>query len=132
MITAFVISVTTLVVYFSLAARIHSNMLLICAGHSFTVDLAFTALISVMAGITGSLTGLMISALTGLLISLSLFTIKWYYGSARIVRKLDPETNSKTWKLGLNVYKPTKQAPKIIQNLLNKIGAVQENKVAFA
>lgn len=132
MITAIVISVVTLFVYVSLVARISPKMLLLCAGHSFTVDLLFTAVISIMAGITGSLTGLMISSLTGLCISLFLFALKWYYGSARLVRKLDSETGKKTWKLGINVYKPTKKVPSFLKNLLSKIGSVQEEERAFA
>ena len=119
MIEVVVISAITVCVYFTLAFRIHSLAPKLAAGHSFWVDLLFTGMIALFAGATGSLTALMISSVTGLFISLSLFGMKWYYGSAKITRKLNAN-GKKSWKLGVVYYPPTKQLPAFLSNLLNK------------
>ena len=111
MIEVVVISAITVIVYFTLAFRIHKLAPKIIAGHSFWVDLLFTAVIAAFAGMTGSLTAMMISSVTGLFISLTLFGMKWYYGSARLVRKVNTETGKKTWKLGIQEFPPTKKLP---------------------
>ena len=111
MIEVVVISAITCIVYFTLAFRIHKLAPKIIAGHSFWVDLLFTAVIAAFAGMTGSLTAMMISSVTGLFISLTLFGMKWYYGSARLVRKVNAETGKKTWKLGIQEFPPTKKLP---------------------
>ena len=121
MIEVVVISAITVVVYFTLFARIHHLAPKLAAGHSFWVDLLFTGMIALFAGATGSLTALMISSVTGLFISLSLFGMKWYYGSAKIVRKIDSETGKKTWKLGVEQYAPTKKVPSFIAKALNTV-----------
>ena len=120
MIEVVVISAITVCVYFTLAFRVHSLAPKLAAGHSFWVDLLFTGMIALFAGATGSLTALMISSVTGLFISLSLFGMKWYYGSAKFVRKPNPKTGKKSWKLGIEHYAPTKQLPVFLSNLLNK------------
>lgn len=114
MVTVVSISAITVFVYFTLAFRIHPDAALLAAGHSFWVDLLFTGVIAAFAGITGSLTAMMISAVTGLFISLSLFGMKWYYGSARFVRKINPVTGKKTWKFGVEHFAPTKELPKFV------------------
>ena len=119
MIEVVVISAITCIVYFTLAFRVHTLAPKLAAGHSFWVDLLFTGMIALFAGATGSLTALMISSVTGLFISLSLFGMKWYYGSAKIVRKLNAN-GKKSWKLGVVHYPPTKQLPVFLSNLLNK------------
>ena len=121
MIEVVVISAITVCVYFTLFARIHHLAPKLAAGHSFWVDLLFTGLIAGFAAATGSLTALMISSVTGLFISLSLFGMKWYYGSAKIVRKIDSETGKKTWKLGVEQYAPTKKVPSFIAKVLNTV-----------
>ena len=121
MIEVVVISAITVVVYFTLGFRIHRLAPKLAAGHSFWVDLLFTGMIALFAGATGSLTALMISSVTGLFISLSLFAMKWYYGSAKIVRKIDSETGKKTWKLGVKQYAPTKKVPSFIAKVLNTV-----------
>lgn len=113
------ISAITVFVYFTLAFRIHPDAALLAAGHSFWVDLLFTGVIAAFAGITGSLTAMMISAVTGLFISLSLFGMKWYYGSAKFVRKINPKTGKKTWKFGVEHYAPTKELPKFVVLIKN-------------
>lgn len=119
MVEVVVISAITVVVYFTLAFRVHSLAPKLAAGHSFWVDLLFTGMIALFAGATGSLTALMISSVTGLFISFSLFGMKWYYGSAKITRKLNTN-GKKSWKLGVVHYPPTKQLPAFLSNLLNK------------
>ena len=121
MIEVVVISAITVCVYFTLFARIHHLAPKLAAGHSFWVDLLFTGLIAGFAAATGSLTALMISSVTGLFISLSLFGMKWYYGSAKFVRKINPETGKKTWKLGVKQYAPTKKVPSFIAKVLNTV-----------
>lgn len=116
-----VISAITVIVYFTLFTRIHRLAPKIAAGHSFWIDLLFTGMIAAFAGATGSLTALMISSVTGLFISLSLFGMKWYFGSAKIVRKINPKTGKKSWKLGVQEYGPTKKLPSVLQSCLNMI-----------
>ena len=121
MIEVVVISAITVLVYFTLFARIHHLAPKLAAGHSFWVDLLFTGMIALFAGATGSLTALMISSVTGLFISLSLFAMKWYYGSAKFVRKVNPKTGKKTWKFGVEHYAPTKQLPSFITKVLSMV-----------
>lgn len=117
MTTVIAISAITVFVYYSLAFRIHPNTAFLAAGHSFWVDLFFTGVIAAFAGITGSLTAMMISSVTGLFISLSLFGMKWYYGSAKFVRKINPVTGKKTWKFGVQHFAPTKKLPSFLQSI---------------
>lgn len=121
MIEVVVISAITVFVYFTLAFRIHRLAPKLAAGHSFWVDLLFTGMIALFAGATGSLTALMISSVTGLIISLSLFVMKWYYGSAKFVRKVNPKTGKKSWKIGVEHYAPTKQVPSFITKVLSMV-----------
>lgn len=121
MVEVVVISAITVIVYFTLFARIHRLAPKLAAGHSFWVDLLFTGMIALFAGATGSLTALMISSVTGLFISLSLFGMKWYYGSAKFVRKVNPKTGKKTWKFGVEHYAPTKQVPSFITKVLSMV-----------
>ena len=121
MIEVVVISAITVLVYFTLFARIHHLAPKLAAGHSFWVDLLFTGMIALFAGATGSLTALMISSVTGLFISLSLFAMKWYYGSAKFVRKVNPKTGKKSWKFGVEHYAPTKQLPSFITKVLSMV-----------
>ena len=117
MIEVVVISAITVLVYFTLFARIHHLAPKLAAGHSFWVDLLFTGMIALFAGATGSLTALMISSVTGLFISLSLFGMKWYYGSAKFVRKTNAVTGKKTWKFGVQHFAPTKKVPAFLQTI---------------
>lgn len=117
--TVICISAITVFVYYTLAFRIHPNAARLAAGHSFWVDLIFTGVIAAFAGLTGSLTALMISSVTGLFISLSLFGMKWYYGSAKFIRKISPTTGKKTFKLGVQHYPPTKPMPVIVTKIQN-------------
>ena len=119
MIEVVVISAITVCVYFTLAFRVHSLAPKLAAGHSFWVDLLFTGMIALFAGATGSLTALMISSVTGLFISLSLYGMKWYYGSAKFVRKVNPKTGKKGWKIGVEHYDPTKKLPTFITKTLS-------------
>lgn len=124
MLTVITISAITVFVYYTLAFRIHQNAAKLAAGHSFWVDLIFTGIIAGFAAATGSLTALMISSVTGLFVSLSLFGMKWYYGSAKLSRKVNTVTGKKSWKLGVTHYAPTKQLPNFvvsIKNLFNKV-----------
>ena len=121
MIEVVVISAVTVCVYFTLFARIHHLAPKIAAGHSFWIDLLFTGVIAAFAGATGSLTAMMISSVTGLFISLTLYGMKWYFGSAKIVRKINPKTGKKGWKLGVQEYGPTKKLPVIIQSSIDLI-----------
>jgi len=121
MVEVVVISAITVVVYFTLAFRIHHLVPKLAAGHSFWVDLLFTGMIALFAGATGSLTALMISSVTGLFISLSLFAMKWYHGSAKFVRKVNPKTGKKSWKFGVEHYAPTKQVPSFITKVLSMV-----------
>ena len=120
MVTVVVISAITVFVYFTLAFRIHKKAPKIIAGHSFWVDLLFTFVIATFAAVTGSLTAMMISSVTGLFISLSLFGMKWYYGSSKICRQIDPKTGKKTWKLGVQDFPPTKKLPNWIVAIRDK------------
>lgn len=120
MIEVVVISAITVVVYFTLFARVHRLAPKLAAGHSFWVDLLFTGMIALFAGATGSLTALMISSVTGLFISFSLFGMKWYYGSAKFVRKLNKH-GKKSWKIGVEEYPPTKTLPTFLSNAFNKM-----------
>lgn len=117
MTTVIAISAITVFVYYSLAFRIHPNTAFLAAGHSFWVDLFFTGVIAAFAGITGSLTAMMISSVTGLFISLSLFGMKWYYGSAKFYRKPNPVTGKKSWKFGVKHYAPTKKLPALLMSI---------------
>ena len=121
MVEVVVISAITVVVYFTLAFRVHRLAPKLAAGHSFWVDLLFTGMIALFAGATGSLTALMISSVTGLFISLSLFGMKWYYGSAKFVRKVNPKTGKKSWKFGVEHYAPTKEVPSFITKVLSMV-----------
>ncbi len=60
MIEVVVISAITVLVYFTLFARIHHLAPKLAAVHSFWVDLLFTGMIALFAVATGSLTALMI------------------------------------------------------------------------
>lgn len=120
MIEVVVISAITVCVYFTLAFRIHKMAPKIIAGHSFWVDLLFTAVIAAFAGLTGSLTAMMISSVTGLFISLTLFGMNWYYGSARLVRKVNAKTGKKSWKLGVQEFPPTKKLPNWMTSTISK------------
>lgn len=82
--TALLVSTINLVVYGTLVQRIHPDALKICAKYSFFVDLVFTGVIAGLAVATGSLTALIISSITGLFISLSLYLVKWYVGTAKV------------------------------------------------
>lgn len=130
--TVICISAITVFVYYTLAFRIHKNAAKLAAGHSFWVDLMFTGLIAGFAAATGSLTALMISSVTGLFISLSLFGMKWYYGSAKIVRKINPETGKKTWKFGVQQYAPTKELPKFLTSIKNLFKKTSNTKLVTA
>jgi Na+/H+ antiporter NhaA len=120
------ISAITVFVYATLCTRIHKNVIYLAAGHSFWVDLLFTGVIAIFAGVTGSLTAMMISSVTGLLISVGLFGLKWYHGSARFVRKINPTTGKKTFKIGVEFMPPTKEVPQFIQTIISykqKVGS---------
>lgn len=129
MIEVVVISAITVCVYFTLAFRIHKMAPKIIAGHSFWVDLLFTAVIAAFAGLTGSLTAMMISSVTGLFISLTLFGMNWYYGSARLVRKVNAKTGKKSWKLGVQEFPPTKKLPNWMTSIISKFKS-QSNLIA--
>ena len=130
MIEVVVISAITCIVYFTLAFRVHSLAPKLAAGHSFWVDLLFTGMIALFAGATGSLTALMISSVTGLFISLSLYGMKWYYGSAKFVRKVNPKTGKKGWKIGVEHYDPTKKLPTFITKTLSYARGTSSTAIA--
>lgn len=126
MLEVLTISAITVFVYATLCTRIHKNVIYLAAGHSFWVDLLFTGVIAIFAGVTGSLTAMMISSVTGLFISLGLFGLKWYHGSAKIVRKINPTTGKKTFKLGVQFLPPTKEVPQFVRSIVSykqKIGS---------
>lgn len=91
--TAIAVSTINVIVYGTLAQRVHPDALKLCAGYSFWVDLLFTGIVAGMAVATGSLTALIISSVTGLFISFSLYAVKWVHGSAKfaIVKEYDVE-----------------------------------------
>ena len=130
MIEVVVISAITCIVYFTLAFRVHSLAPKLAAGHSFWVDLLFTGMIALFAGATGSLTALMISSVTGLFISLSLYGMKWYYGSAKFVRKVNPKTGKKGWKIEVEHYAPTKKFPTFITKTLSYARGTSSTAIA--
>ena len=125
MLEVLTISAITVFVYATLCTRIHKNVIYLAAGHSFWVDLLFTGVIAIFAGVTGSLTAMMISSVTGLLISCGLFYLKFYVGSAKLSRKINSQTGKKTFKVGIEFMPPTKTSSKHHKAILNKLGIKQ-------
>jgi hypothetical protein len=112
MITVIVISAVSCFVMFSMVARIHTKMFSIMRGHDVLTDVIYTLAFTGLAVAGGSLTGLMISVVTGLFISLTLITTKRYMGYTRIVRRVNELTGKKYWfKWDLKSYPAVKQSP---------------------
>ena len=126
--TACVVGLITVIVYMTLIGRVHKQGIKLAAGYSFWVDLLFTGIIAGMAAATGSLTALVISSVTGLFISITLFGIKWYHGYAKVTRVIDEEGN-KTWKFNIEEFAPTKSLPTWVSKITSKFS---KKKVVMA
>lgn len=121
MITVIAISAITAFIYFSIAFRVSKNAVKILSGHSVITDLVFTVGLSVFFASTGSITGALISVMTGLWISLVLIGLNRYTETMRFERKINPLTNKKyLFKWELKKFPAKYELPSYISNTLNK------------
>lgn len=83
---AFVCASLTTIMYISLVTRFSQKSLYYLNGYSVIVDVLFTVLVIGLSASTGTLTAMLISAFTGVMLSVSLILLKHYTGYTRIER----------------------------------------------
>ena len=90
MITIVVVTSTLIVfTYISLFSRF--GMLKLVIGHNAFVDVVFMMLVSGAAVITGSLTGMLVSVVTGFFLTCALISMRKYMPYSRIQRRKKPD-----------------------------------------
>ena len=90
MITIVVVTSTLIVfTYISLFSRF--GMLKLVIGHNAFVDVVFMMLVSGAAVVTGSLTGMLVSVVTGFFLTCSLISMRKYMPYSRIQRRKKPD-----------------------------------------
>lgn len=103
---AIICGVLTAFVYISLVARLSKKALYYVTGYNALVDLIFTILIVGMAAATGTTTGLLVSAFTGLFLTIGLIVLKRYLGYVKLKKVKG------TWfKFEPKAYLPTNTLP---------------------
>lgn len=84
--TALVCATLTAVMYITLVARFSKRSLYLMNGYSALVDLLFTLFVIGISATTATTTALLISAFTGVILSVSLILLRRFLGYSKIER----------------------------------------------
>lgn len=84
--TALICSSLTAIIYISLVARLTRNGIYYVAAYSAWFDLIFTLLAVVLAAATASVTGMLVSAFTGVSLTIMLIAMRRYLGGFKLER----------------------------------------------
>lgn len=103
------VAILSAVIYISLVARLTENGIYYVAGYNAWVDLFFTIFVIGVSAATGSVTGLLISAFTGVALTVMLIFLKRYTGGLRFKRQ--------GFKFVKVVVPPTHKLPKALSFL---------------
>lgn len=107
MFTVLFISLCSVITIVSLAARMHKDAFGIIRGHNAAFDVIFTLILGGFMAASGSLTGLMISAVTGVLLSCTLIASSKLLGGTKISNSSFVWYKPTTWfKFNLSKYAP--------------------------
>ena len=107
MLTVLIISLCSVVTIVSLAARMHKKAFSIIRGHNALFDVLFTIGLATFMATSGSLTGLMISAVTGVLLSVVLMGSSKLFGGSKLKNPEFVWFKPTTWfKFSLSTYAP--------------------------
>lgn len=104
--------VLTAGVYISLVTRLNSKAIYYVTGYNAIVDLLFTLLIIGMAAATGTTTGLLVSAFTGVFLTIGLIFMKKYLGYVKLQR-----VKGTLFKFKTVAHKPTHKLPEFLSKL---------------
>lgn len=85
-VTAIVCASLTSIMYITLVARFSKRSLYLMNGYSAFVDLLFTVFVIGISATTATTTALLISAFTGVFLSISLVLLRRYLGYTKIER----------------------------------------------
>lgn len=108
MVTVLLISACSVLTIVSLAARVHKNAFPLIRGHNALFDVLFTICLATFMAASGSLTGMMISAVTGVMLSGMLIFSSRLLGGAKVSNSSFVWYKPTTWFKGeLKRFEPT-------------------------
>lgn len=119
--TAIVCASLTTIMYISLTTRFSPKSLYFVNGYNVIIDLVFTFLIVGMSAATGTLTALLISALTGVMLSVSLIIMNRYLGNAKFKR-----IKGSWFKFKIVINSPKSKLPNCLQWVHNYLPTVDQ------
>lgn len=109
------ISAISCFVMFSMVARVHNKMFSIMRGHDVLTDVIYVTAFTGVAVASGTLTGVMISVVTGLFVSITLIASKRYMGYTRFTRSVKANGKKSLFKWELKNFPPKKQLPSYVR-----------------
>ena len=120
-VTALVASVLTSCMYITLVGRFSKRSLYLMNGYSAFVDLLFTLFVIGISATTATTTALLISAFTGVILSVSLILLRRYLGYTKIER-----VNGSWFKYKFVNYAPTSKLPSWLAKVENLLPTVNK------
>lgn len=120
-VTALVCSTLTAVMYITLVGRFSKRSLYLMNGYSAFVDLLFTIFVIGISATTATTTALLISAFTGVILSVSLILLRRYLGYTKIER-----VNGSWFKYKFVNYAPTFKLPSWLSKVENFLPTVNK------
>lgn len=120
-VTALVCSTLTAVMYITLVGRFSKRSLYLMNGYSAFVDLLFTIFVIGISATTATTTALLISAFTGVILSVALILLRRYLGYTKIER-----VNGSWFKYKFVNYAPTSKLPFWLSKVENLLPTVNK------
>ena len=113
-------SLMTAVGIFSILAKSSPSFLRLSLGYEAMIDLGLTILICLYAGLSGTISGMLIGAMTGVCISGVLFVLKRTVGYAKMVKNPDYDENNPESKALIRQEIPAVWTISYAKSLFNK------------
>lgn len=118
---ALVCSSLTAIIYISLVARLTKNGIYYVAAYSAWFDLIFTIVAIGLAAATASVTGMLVSAFTGVSLTLMLIFMRRYLGGYKFKR-----VQGKWFKFERITLQPTHKLPSFLNWLQERLPTVDK------
>lgn len=120
-VTSIVCASLSCIMYITLVARFSKRSLYLMNGYSAFCDLLFTVFVIGMSATTATTTALLISAFTGVFLSVSLILLRRYLGYTKIER-----VNGSWFKFKFVNYPPTSKLPSWLAKVENLLPTVNK------
>ena len=120
-VTSIVCASLSCIMYITLVARFSKRSLYLMNGYSAFFDLLFTVFVIGMSATTATTTALLISAFTGVFLSVSLILLRRYLGYTKIER-----VNGSWFKYKFVNYAPTFKLPSWLSKVENLLPTVNK------